>query len=54
MFNPQIIEGAQSCSGEVAKFRMVALGLEFTNHGDWNDYFMLFKSGYRTGVCQKY
>ena len=54
MFNTKIIEGAQSGSGEVAEFRMVALGLEFADDSDRNDDFMLFKSLYRTGVCQKY
>jgi hypothetical protein len=53
MFNAQIIEGAQSSAGKVAKFWMVTLCLKFANNGDRNDYFMLFKARHRAGVCQK-
>jgi hypothetical protein len=53
MFNSQIIEGAQGSAGKVAKFGMIALCLEFANDSDGNDYFVLFKSSNRPGVCQK-
>ena len=54
MFDPQIIEGAQSSSCKVAEFRMIALGLEFANNSDRNDYFMFFKSFDCTRISQKY
>jgi hypothetical protein len=54
MFDAKIIEGAQSCPGKVTEFRMIALCLEFADNSYRNDDFMLFKSFYRTGVCQKY
>jgi len=54
MFNAQIIEGAKGCPGKVAEFRMVTFCLELANDGYGNDYFMLFKSFYRTGICQQY
>ena len=53
MFNAQIIECAQGGTGKVAEFRMVALCLKFANNSDRNDYFMLFKSRHRAGVCQQ-
>jgi hypothetical protein len=54
MLKAKIIKGAQRSTGKVAQFRMVALRFEFTDNGDWNNYFMLFKSRNRTGICQKY
>ena len=54
MFNPKIIKCAQGGAGKVAKFRMVAFGLKFADHSDWNNDFMFFKSGHCPGICQEY
>ena len=54
MFDPKIVEGAQSCSGKVAEFRMVALCLEFANYSDRNDDFMFFKFKDGAGVSEQY
>ncbi len=54
MFNAQIIEGAQSGAGKVAKFRMITLCFKFADDSDGDDYLVLFQSSDRVGVCQQY
>jgi hypothetical protein len=43
MGNSQVIKGTQRSACKVAKFRMVAFGLELTDYSDRNNYFMFFE-----------
>ena len=54
MFNAKVIKCAKGGAGKVSEFGMIALGLKFADHSDWNDDFMFFKSGHRPGICQQY
>ena len=53
MANPQVIQGPQRRSGEVAQFGVITLGLEFTDNHDRDDDFVLGEASQRRRICQQ-
>jgi hypothetical protein len=53
MFDAKIIECAQGCTGKVAKFWVISLGLKLSDDCDRNNDLMLFKFEKCAWVSQK-